>query len=130
MDEAVRLLEAFAKESDESRAGCDVRSAADCRRLACDLVPVATPDYDLRQDALGLILTNDIVIQNITDFLRCWNAIARFDQLRLVLFPDDIHAEFDTFIADENSRSSNQLLHFVLAFSAEGAIQRVFAVSA
>ena len=33
-----------------------------------------------------------------------------------MLFADDIHAQFDTFIADEHGRTSNQLADLMLAF--------------
>jgi hypothetical protein len=46
-----------------------------------------------------------------------------------MLFTDDIHAEFDAFIADENRRARDQLFHFVLRFSAERAVQRILAVA-
>lgn len=41
------------------------------------------------------------------------------------LFVDDVHAELDTFIADEHGRSGDQLAHLVLAFAAEGAVEGV-----
>jgi hypothetical protein len=40
-----------------------------------------------------------------------------------------VHAEFDAFIADEDGRPGNQLADFMLALSAERAIQRVLVVA-
>ena len=75
------------------------------------------------QDLLGVDLADDIIIENFADFLRRRHAVLGFDQRRLVLFADDVHAEFDAFIADEYGRSGNQLADLMLALSAEGAIQ-------
>jgi hypothetical protein len=36
-----------------------------------------------------------------------------------VVFADDVHAQFDAFIADEHGRARNQLADLVLALSAE-----------
>src|SRR5947209_14638068 len=42
------------------------------------------------------------------------DAVAGLDQRGFVLLADDIHAEFDAFIADENRRTGNQLADLVL----------------
>jgi hypothetical protein len=42
--------------------------------------------------------------------------------MSLVLFADDIHAQLDAFIADENRRPGDQLADLMLALSAEGAV--------
>jgi hypothetical protein len=39
---------------------------------------------------------------------------------------DDVIAQVDALIADENRRPCDQLLHFVLALAAEGAVQGFF----
>jgi hypothetical protein len=46
-----------------------------------------------------------------------------------MFFPDNIHAEFNTLIADKNGGARNQLSHLVLRLPAEGAIQCVFRVT-
>ncbi|MND40891.1 hypothetical protein D3C80_316380 [compost metagenome] len=75
-----------------------------------------------RQDALGLLLANDVLIENLDDVLGRGNAVAGLDHRGLVLFANDVHAQFDAFIADEYCRSCNQLADLVLALSAEGAV--------
>src|ERR1019366_3632797 len=64
-----------------------------------------------RQYPLGLRLPDDVIVQNLADFLGGRNAVAAFDQRGLVLLADDIHAQFDAFIADENRRTRDELAH-------------------
>src|SRR5262249_49765584 len=54
----------------------------------------------------------------------------RLDESDLVLFTDDIHAEFDAFVADEDGGAGDQLAHLVLALSAEGAVEGALGVAA
>src|SRR5207244_6928580 len=76
------------------------------------------------------ILADDIIVENPADVARPGNPVARLDQRRLVLLTDDVHAELDTFVADEDGRPGNQLPDFVLALAAERAVERVFRVAA
>ncbi|MNN18569.1 hypothetical protein D3C81_1317810 [compost metagenome] len=82
------------------------------------------------QHLLGVALADHIVVQDVADLLRSRDAVLGRLEGDLVLFTDDIHAQFDAFIADEHGRSRNQLADFVLALAAERAIQRAFGVSA
>ena len=52
-----------------------------------------------------------------------------FTRLDLVLLADDVHAEFDAFIADEYGRARDKLAHLVLALAAERAVQGVLGVA-
>src|SRR5207248_10310437 len=45
-----------------------------------------------------------VVVENLADFLRSRNAVARLHQRGLVFLTDDVHAQFDTLIADEHCR--------------------------
>src|SRR5438874_2139810 len=83
-----------------------------------------------REHLLGVILTNHIVVENLADFLRRRNAVARLDQRGFVLLADDIHAQFDALVANENGRTSNELAHFVLALAAERAVEGVLGITA
>jgi hypothetical protein len=83
-----------------------------------------------REDLLGVILADDIVIENFADFFRSRNAVARLHKRGFVFLADDVHAQLDAFIADENSRASDKLADFVLALAAERAIKRVLGVTA
>ena len=82
-----------------------------------------------REDLLRMELTDDVVIEHLADFLRRRNSVARLDQRGFVLFADDVHAELDAFVADENGRTRDQFANFVLALAAERTIQRVLGVA-
>jgi hypothetical protein len=47
-----------------------------------------------------------------------------------VLFADDIHAQFDAFVADEDGRPRDELAHLMLALPAERAIEGALGVAA
>src|SRR5271170_2923421 len=83
-----------------------------------------------RQHALRLPLTDDVIIENLADLSRRRDAVTALHQRGFVFLADDVHAEFDAFIADEYRRASNQLADFVLALTAERAVERVFRVAA
>ena len=50
-------------------------------------------------------------------------------QLCLVFLADDVHAQLDAFITDEDVRACDKLAHFMLALAAEGAIQGIFGIT-
>jgi hypothetical protein len=83
-----------------------------------------------RENLLGVILPDHIVVQHLVDFERRRHAIARLHQRGFVFLADDVHAKLDAFVADEDRRTGDQLPHFVLALAAEGAVESVFALPA
>ena len=83
-----------------------------------------------REHALGVELTDHVVVEDLADFLRGRDAVARLHQRGLVLLADDVHAEFDAFIADEHGRTGDEFPDFVLALAAERAIQGVLRIGA
>src|SRR5262245_40611230 len=82
-----------------------------------------------REHLLGVILANHIIIENLADLLWSRNPVARLHQRGLVLLADDVHAQFDAFIADEDRRSRDQLADLVLALAAERAVEGVLGVA-
>src|SRR5690606_22595027 len=82
------------------------------------------------QYALGVRLPDDVVVQDLEDFLRSGHTLARLHPRGLVLLADDVHAQLDAFIADEYRRARDQLADFMLALAAEGAVQRVLRITA
>ncbi len=82
------------------------------------------------ENALGVVLADDIIVEHLADVAGRRNAIARLDESGLCLLADDVHAEFDALIADEYGQAGDQLLHLVLRLAAERAVERVLAVAA
>ncbi len=83
-----------------------------------------------REHLLGVVLANHVVVENLADFLRRRDAVARLDQRGFVFLADDVHAQLDAFIADEHGRAGDELAHFVLALAAERAVQGVLGIAA
>src|SRR6266853_269363 len=82
-----------------------------------------------RQYLFGQFLTNHVLVQNPTNFVR---------RRKLVLigaggvgggafFPNDVVTKLDAFIADEHRWPGNELPHLVLAFAAEGTVKKLVA---
>ncbi len=82
-----------------------------------------------RQDLLGVILPDHVVVENLADFLRRRDAVARLHQRGLVLLADDVHAQFDALVADEDGGPGNELAHLVLALAAKRAVEGVLGVA-
>src|SRR5689334_7299086 len=75
-------------------------------------------------------LADDVVVEHLADLARGGNPVPRFHQRGLVLLADDVHAQLDALIADENRRAGDELANLVLALAAEGAVERVLRVAA
>lgn len=71
-----------------------------------------------------MILANNVLIQIFTNLMRCWQRVIalHFGKFR-ELFLNDVSTEVNALITNENRWASNQLLYFVLALTAERAIQ-------
>ena len=72
-----------------------------------------------REHLLGVVLSDDIVVEDLEDFRGRGNAVARLQEGGLVLLPDNLHAQLDAFIADEHGRARNELANLMLALAAE-----------
>ena len=83
------------------------------------IAPLLMDVHGNSEDTLGVILTNDIGIENRLDFFGGWNTVTRLDERILVLFADDIHAQLNAFIADEYGWACNKLANLMLALAAE-----------
>jgi hypothetical protein len=91
--------------------------------------PLVVVVYRDREHALGMHLPDDVIVEHVADVARGRYAVGGLEPGGLRLLPDDVHAELDAFIADEDSRARDQLAHLVLALSAEGAVEGVLAVA-
>src|SRR4029077_11379015 len=83
-----------------------------------------------REHLLGVVLPDDVVVENLADFLRRRDAVSRFTQRGLFLFLNDVPAQLDAFIADEHRGPGNELAYLVLALAAERAIERALRIAA
>src|SRR5271170_4749054 len=83
-----------------------------------------------RQYLLGVVLADDVVVEDHADRLRSRNTVARFRQRGLVLLADDVQAKLDALVTNEDGRPGNELAHLVLAFAAERAVERVLRIAA
>src|SRR6201999_1597567 len=82
-----------------------------------------------REHLLGVALADHVIVEDLADFLRGRNAVARLHQRGLALLANDDHAQFDAFVADEYGGARDQFADFMLALAAERAIQRVLRVA-
>ena len=82
-----------------------------------------------REHLLGVILPYHIVVENLAYLLGGRNAIARLHQRGFVLLADDVHAQFDAFVANEHGRAGDELAHLVLALAAERTVERILRVA-
>src|SRR5262249_19340598 len=82
-----------------------------------------------REDLLGVILADHVVVENLSDLLRRRDAVLRFRQRGSLLLTNDVHAKLDAFVADEHGRTGNELAHLVLALAAERAMERGLGLS-
>src|SRR6266851_7857148 len=83
-----------------------------------------------REHLFGVILPDDVVVEDLADLLRRQDAVGRFHKRGLVLLADDVHAQLDALVANEDGRPGNELADLVLALAAERAIERVLGFSA
>src|SRR6185503_766153 len=87
---------------------------------------VVVVDRD-REDLLRLVLADDVLVEDVAD-------LARGRQVRLRalaalvgggLLANDVVAQLDALVADENRGTGNQLPDFVLALAAERAVEKL-----
>jgi hypothetical protein len=82
-----------------------------------------------REHLLGMVLTDDVVVEDFTDLLRGRNTVARLRQRGLVLLADDVRTQLDALGANEDGRPGNEFAHLALAFAAERAVERVLGIA-
>src|SRR5579863_4961857 len=82
-----------------------------------------------RQHALGLRLADHIIVEDLANLSRRGDAVLAFDERGLALLADDVHAQFDAFVANEHRGTGDEFAHFVLALAAERAVERIFGVA-
>src|SRR6516165_6928137 len=83
-----------------------------------------------REDLLGVILADHVVVEDLSDLLRRRDAVLRFHRRGILLLANDVHAKLNAFVADEHGRAGNELAHLMLALAAERAMERGLGLSA
>ena len=83
-----------------------------------------------REDLLGVVLPDHIVVKNLAYLFGGRNPVTRLHQRGFVLLADDVHAQLDALVANEHRRSGDELAHLVLALAAERTIQGVLGITA
>ena len=88
---------------------------------------VVVVDRD-RQHLLRAVLADDVIVEDSLDLLGLGELLAGLLRLLLELLADDVVAELDTLVADENRRTGNQLSDFVLALATERTVEKLAVV--
>src|SRR5690349_3128524 len=99
-------------------------------RLLLDLDPLVVVVDGNRELLLRLFLADDVLVEELLDLLRDGQGRARAAaRLEAVVVRDDVVADLDAFIADEDGGAGNELADVVLILVAERAAENLaFAV--
>ncbi len=82
-----------------------------------------------RQDLLGVLLPDDVVVQELVDLLGLGQLLeAELGGVGQFL-GDDVVAELDALVADVDTRPGDQLLDLLLRLAAEAALHQIATVS-
>ena len=82
-----------------------------------------------REDLLGLLLADDVVVEEGADLARV-GEVVEAELARLgELFLDDLVAEVDALVADVDAGTGDQLLDLLLRLAAERALQQLAGVT-
>ena len=106
-----------ADEQDVALRQLDVVAAARLLLNLNALVVVVNSDGQL---LLRAFLADDVLVEEFLDFLRRRKRGARAAVFEAVIVGDDVVANFDTFITDEDRRAGNQFADVVLVLVTEG----------
>jgi hypothetical protein len=81
-----------------------------------------------RERLLRALLADHVLIENLLDFGRLGELVARTLGAVFELLTDDVIAELDALVANENRRTGDQLANFMLTLAAERAVQQLAVV--
>jgi hypothetical protein len=115
---------AGARGADEQDVGLGELDVVAAARLLLDIAPrVVVVDSD-GQLLLGLLLADDVLVQELLDLDRHRQGGAGA-AVEPVVVGDDVVADLDALVADEHGRARNELADVVLVLVAERAVQDV-----
>jgi len=109
-----------ADEQDVALRQLDVVAAARLLLNLDALVVVVDRDGQL---LLGALLADDVLVEELLDFLRGGQRRAGAPVLEPVVVGDDVVADFNALVANEDGRTRDELSDVVLILVAEGAAQ-------
>src|SRR5206468_3141967 len=89
---------------------------------------VVVVDRD-RERTLGLVLADDVLLQEVVDLLGLGQLVELEVRGLGELFLDDLVAEVDALVADVDPGARDELLDLLLALPAEGALEQVTALT-
>src|SRR5256886_632546 len=78
-----------------------------------------------REHLLGALLADDVLVENLLDFVGLGELVARAFGAVLELLTDDVVAQLDAFVAHEHRGAGDQFADLVLTLPAEGAVQEL-----
>src|SRR5439155_9443382 len=114
-----RLALARRVDQEDVRLGqLDVVAAA---RLLLNLDPLVVVVHRDRELLFGPLLADDVLVEELLDFLRRRQRRPRAPIFEPVVVGDDVVADLDALVADEDGRTRNQLPDVVLVLVTEGA---------
>ncbi len=102
----------------------------DVRPLGGVVEPLVVVVHGDREHALGLLLADHVIVEDLADLLRGGHPFRGFQTRAAGFLADDVHAQLDALVADEHRGAGDQFADLVLAFAAEAAIEGVLAVTA
>src|ERR1700704_517926 len=83
-----------------------------------------------REHLLGALLADDVLVEDLLDFVGLGELVARTFGAVLELLADDVVAQLDAFVAHEHRGAGDQFAHLVLTLPAERAVQELAVVMA
>src|SRR3712207_1587335 len=89
---------------------------------------VVVVDRD-RERALGLLLPDDVLLEEVVDLLGLRQLVELEVRRLRELLLDDLVAEVDALVADVDPRARDELLDLLLALAAERALQQIAALT-
>src|SRR6185369_17935051 len=93
--------------------------------LAAGLNALVVVVYGYRERLLGLILTDDIAVEEVIDLARLRQLVEAELTGLGELFLDDFVTQVDALVADVDARACDELFDLLLALPAEGALEQV-----
>ena len=90
---------------------------------------VVVVDRD-REGLLGARLADHVLVEHVHDLARLGEVAARGGGLLLEFLADDVVAELDALVANEDRWARDELADLVLALAAEGAVEDLAAIAA